>query len=63
MLAHMEQRDVLADGEIADARIRLHDEALGKYPRETDAAGRVQGVAELLLQERSPHAPGKENAD
>ena len=47
MLAQMKQRDVFADREVANPRVRLHHETVRQNPRETDPRARVNLVAKM----------------
>jgi len=65
MRAQMEKVDVLAEGEMADARAFFHDEAARQNPGEADVAVGMNRIAKLFLQERAAHLPrqkqGKEH--
>jgi hypothetical protein len=53
----MEERNVFANRQIANAGVRVEHETLGKNPRQTDATGRIQRIAEVFLEEPPPHLP------
>ena len=58
--AQMEQIDIFAQRQVADARAFLHDEAPWKNPGEPDATGRMNRVTESFFQERTAQSPGQE---
>ena len=53
----MEKIDVLAQGEMPDARMLFHDETARENPGETNVTGRMNGITEQFLEERSPERP------
>ena len=50
MFMQMKKRNVLAKSEMSDGRVRLHDQLLGKNPRDSDTTARVQLVTKLLFE-------------
>jgi hypothetical protein len=56
----LQQVDVFAHGQAADARALFQDQLLGTNPREADAAGVRNLVAEAAAQDRAPDGPRQE---
>ncbi len=63
MFAEMKQRDVLAQGEIANAGIGFHDQPFRENPGEADASSRMNAETKLLLEKRATHAPRQQETE
>ena len=55
--AEMEQIDVLAKREVSDPRTFFHHEFSRENPGEPDVARRMDGITELLFEERAAQTP------
>src|ERR1700731_4598252 len=55
--AEMQEIDVLAEREMPDAGMLLHDEPVRENPGEANVAGGMNGIAELFLKKRPPQRP------
>src|SRR5688572_31740335 len=55
--AQVEKVEVLAQGQMPDARAFFHNQAAWENPGQPDVAVWMNRIAELLFQERAPHPP------
>src|ERR1700716_2782617 len=53
----MQEIDVLANGEMIDATLFLHDQSRRTNAGEANPAGWVNFIVELFFQKRAPHSP------
>src|SRR5205085_141093 len=61
--AEMKQIDIFAERQVTDPRPFLHHQPARKNPGETDAARRMDRIAELIFQERAAEFPRQEERE